>query len=165
MAVLSQALRARGQLDEDQITGRRDGENASAGSLFAMRRPEEIRLTRPIMTAAGIALTLAIEGALAQGLPTVEPNGELIYKTYCIGCHTTEVHWREKRLATDWGSLKFQVRRWLSNNGIGLSEDEISALTGYLNRMYYNFPVAIAGYQRSTRLTDTTGTGGPGRRG
>ena len=103
------------------------------------------KLTR-IMT--GVALMLGIQAALAQGPVTVEPNGELIYRTYCIGCHTTEVHWREKRLATDWKSLKFQVRRWLNNNGIGLSEDEVTALAGYLNRMYYNFPESIAGYQR-----------------
>jgi mono/diheme cytochrome c family protein len=96
---------------------------------------------------AGIALMTGIGAAYAQRSATVEPNGELIYKTYCIGCHTTEVHWREKRLATDWTSLKFQVRRWLDNNGIGLSEDEVTALAGYLNRLYYNFPVSIAGTQ------------------
>jgi hypothetical protein len=91
-----------------------------------------------------MAMLVGIQAALAQDPATGEPNGELIYKTYCIGCHTTEVHWREKRLATDWASLKFQVRRWLDNNGIGLSEGEVNALTGYLNRRYYRFSAPIA---------------------
>jgi hypothetical protein len=105
---------------------------------------------------------LGIGGALAQAPPSVEPNGELIYRTYCIGCHTTEVHWREKRLATDWASLKFQVRRWLMNNGIGLGEDEVTALAGYLNRLYYNFPAPIASYQRRTRPVSTWTNAEPG---
>ena len=102
---------------------------------------------RPTSILAAIALVLGTQAALAQQ-PANAPNGELIYKTYCIGCHTTEVHWREKRLATDWASLKFQVRRWLDNTGIGLSEGEINALTGYLSRRYYRFPTPIAGYHR-----------------
>ena len=101
---------------------------------------------RPGSNVLGIALVLVSQMALAQK-PVVPPSGELIYKTYCIGCHTTEVHWREKRLATDWTSLKFQVRRWVNNNGIGLSDGELTALTMYLNRRYYKFPAPIAGYK------------------
>jgi hypothetical protein len=104
---------------------------------------------RPTSILAGIALLFTVEVALAQKpATTAQPNGELIYKTYCIGCHTTEVHWREKRLATDWASLKFQVRRFLDNNGIALSEGEVTALTGFLNRRYYKFANPIAGYER-----------------
>ena len=107
---------------------------------------------RPTSILAGIALLLGTQAALAQKSPASQPNGELIYKTYCIGCHTTEVHWREKRLATDWASLKFQVRRWLDNTGVGLSEGEINALTGYLSRRYYRFTTPIAGYQRQPEM-------------
>jgi hypothetical protein len=106
---------------------------------------------RPTSIVAGIALALCSQMALAQKPATAERSGELIYKTHCISCHTTEVHWREKRLATDWASLKFQVRRWLDNTGVGLSEGEVNALTGYLSRRYYRFPSPIAGYQRLTR--------------
>ena len=102
---------------------------------------------RPISFLAGIALALCSHMAVAQKQATAERSGELIYKTYCIGCHTTEVHWREKRLATDWASLKFQVRRWVDNTGVGLSEGEVLAVTRYLSRRYYRFTTPVAGYQ------------------
>lgn len=74
-----------------------------------------------------------------QGLKTGEPTGELLYSTYCIGCHTTQVHWRDQRLATDWTSLKFQVRRWQQNIEPGLDESDVAAMAKYLNGLYYHF--------------------------
>jgi mono/diheme cytochrome c family protein len=90
----------------------------------------------------GATLAFATAPAAGQGSRTGEQGGELIYSTYCIGCHTTQVHWREKRLATDWASLKFQVRRWQGNVGLGLGEDDIAAVANYLNGLYYHFPAA-----------------------
>ena len=58
---------------------------------------------RPRSILAGVALVSVSQMALAQKPAAVPPSGELIYKTYCIGCHTTEVHWREKRLANRLG--------------------------------------------------------------
>jgi len=49
------------------------------------------------------------------------------------------VHWREKRLATDWVSLKAQVRRWQANAGLGLDESDVVAIGRYLNDLYYHF--------------------------
>ncbi|MEO8133375.1 MAG: cytochrome C [Betaproteobacteria bacterium] len=90
---------------------------------------------------AGTMLLLVAALAAGQARKTDESSGELIYTTYCIGCHTTQVHWREKRLATDWMSLKFQVRRWLMEAGTGMGEDDVTAVAGYLNGLYYKFPV------------------------
>jgi cytochrome c551/c552 len=74
--------------------------------------------------------------------PAAEPRGELLYSTHCIGCHTTKIHWRDKKLATDWVTLKEQVRRWSSNTGLAWSEDDILMVTHYLNTLYYHFAVA-----------------------
>jgi len=79
-----------------------------------------------------------------QGSTADEPRGELLYSTYCVGCHTTQVHWREKKLATDWTSLQAQVRRWQANSGLGLGEDDIAAIARHLNRLYYHFPMPDA---------------------
>ena len=38
-------------------------------------------------------------------------RGELLYTKACVACHTTQVHWRDKKLATDWKSLQAQVGR------------------------------------------------------
>jgi len=32
-------------------------------------------------------------------------RGELLYSTHCIACHTAQVHWRDKKQATDWELL------------------------------------------------------------
>jgi hypothetical protein len=42
-------------------------------------------------------------------------------------------------VATDWTSLKAQVRRWQSNAGLGLSEDDVAAIAQHLNDLYYHF--------------------------
>jgi hypothetical protein len=67
-------------------------------------------------------------------------RGGLLYTTHCVGCHTTQVHWRDRTLATDWSSLRTQVFRWQANTGLDWSDDEIVAVTRYLNDLYYRFP-------------------------
>jgi len=89
----------------------------------------------------GVVSVLVVATASGQVTRTEEPRGELIYATYCVGCHTTQVHWRSKTLATDWMSLKYQIRRWQENIGLGLGEDDISSIARYLNNLYYHFPV------------------------
>ena len=69
-----------------------------------------------------------------------EERGELLYSTHCNACHTSEVHWRKQKLATDWSSLKAQVRRWQVNIGLDWNEQEITDVARYLNAAYYDFP-------------------------
>jgi mono/diheme cytochrome c family protein len=97
---------------------------------------------RTLIALSGTAWMLGAALVAGQDSITDEPRGELLYTTYCVGCHTTQVHWREKRLATDWTTLKAQVRRWQANSGLGLGEDDITALARHLNGLYYHFPVA-----------------------
>jgi mono/diheme cytochrome c family protein len=67
-------------------------------------------------------------------------RGEMLYSTHCIACHTSHVHWRDKRLANDWTSLEKQVRRWQQNTGLSWSDEDVAAVTRYLNTLYYHFP-------------------------
>ena len=92
----------------------------------------------------GAALILFTAAAAGQDSGAGRPRGKLLYSTYCIGCHTTQVHWREKRLATDWASLKSQVRRWRENVGLPPDESDVVALAAYLNNFYYRFQVSGA---------------------
>lgn len=90
-----------------------------------------------------LVLALCIFGgtyclAHAQQKPS-QSRGELLYSIHCSACHTSEIHWREQRLATDWDSLKVQVNRWQAISGLRWSEEEISDVVFYLNAVYYDF--------------------------
>lgn len=69
-------------------------------------------------------------------------RGELLYTTHCIACHTTQMHWRDKKLAHDWDSLKFQVGRWQGNAGLQWTDTDIVEVTRYLNDTIYRYPPA-----------------------
>jgi mono/diheme cytochrome c family protein len=87
-----------------------------------------------------VASSLACAPVAAQPVSKPgEPRGELLYSTYCIACHTTEIHWRDKKLVTDWASLKAQVRRWQATTGVVWSESDIGEVTRYLNELYYRY--------------------------
>ncbi len=76
--------------------------------------------------------------AQAQRAPD-ESRGELLYSTHCNACHTSVIHWRERKLATDWKSLKAQVKRWQAYAKLGWREEDIVDVVLYLNTRYYNF--------------------------
>lgn len=79
--------------------------------------------------------------ALAQALPTPLPTrGQLLYGTHCVECHNSQVHWRNKKLATDWTSLKAQVTHWQAVALLNWSEADILEVTRHLNGTIYRFP-------------------------
>lgn len=88
---------------------------------------------RLLVGAAAAALLQVTGAACAQS------RGELLYSTHCVACHTTEVHWRDRRLATDWPSLQAQVRRWQAVAALDWNEDDIEAVARHLNERYYGF--------------------------
>ena len=92
-----------------------------------------------VEAAIAAALILVTATAAGQDPKAGDARGELLYSTYCIGCHTTQLHWREKRLATDWSSLESQVRRWHETVGLAPDEEGVAAITRYLNARYYHF--------------------------
>ena len=67
-------------------------------------------------------------------------RGELLYQTHCITCHSAEVHWRDKRVAVDWASLKSEVNRWQEHASLGWDDADIVEVTRYVNASYYHFP-------------------------
>jgi mono/diheme cytochrome c family protein len=81
-----------------------------------------------------------LAGALVVTSPTrAESRGELLYSTHCISCHTSQMHWRDKKRATNWNSLKTEVRRWQGNAMLEWSDKDILEVTHYLNNSFYRF--------------------------
>lgn len=90
-----------------------------------------------------LALMLASAAAQAQSSPAGAgpvTRGQALYNTHCIACHTTQVHWRDARLATDWDSLKREVRRWQATNALAWSEADVVHVARHLNEAYYRYP-------------------------
>lgn len=80
-------------------------------------------------------LVFACAGAAAE--PT---RGQLLYDTHCIACHSTQVHWRDKREATDWAGLLAQVRLWQAREALSWTDVDIDAVATYLNDTIYRLP-------------------------
>lgn len=86
--------------------------------------------------------TLLLLPAAAQDLGGRESRGRMLYEHHCIACHNTQMHWRDRKLATDWPSLKALVRRWQAAAQLNWSEDDIDDVTRFLNDAIYRLPVA-----------------------
>ncbi len=85
-------------------------------------------------------LIAVIACSLVAATPAAaQSRGELLYTTHCIACHTTQMHWRDKRSATNWVELNFQVRRWQSATSLEWSEGDILEVSRYLNDRIYHF--------------------------
>jgi len=76
----------------------------------------------------------------AQGQGAIESRGQMLYGNHCVACHTTQMHWRDQKLATDWPSLKLQVRRWQGAAQLNWSEDDIDDVARFLNDSMYRLP-------------------------
>lgn len=99
------------------------------------------------MTMRRRAALLALLGcghtAQAQQVPEhAATRGELLYSVHCIACHSTQMHWRERKLAVDWPSLQRQVQRWQAYAELGWGKEDVAEVARYLNRLYYHYPNA-----------------------
>ena len=79
--------------------------------------------------------------ANANAQPVSNPGlGELLYSTHCIACHNEQVHWRDKKVVKNWNSLRAEVSRWQKTSSLRWNDEDIGAVTQYLNTRYYHYP-------------------------
>jgi mono/diheme cytochrome c family protein len=90
---------------------------------------------------------LVLAGPGAAQAP-VEPDGQapaslgaLLYSTHCVACHTNQMHWRNNRQATDWASLKSQVRSWQGRANLQWTDADINEVARHLNETIYHYPL------------------------
>ena len=85
-----------------------------------------------------VVALLATGGLLCTAV-MAQNRGQLLYETHCIACHSAQMHWRDKRLAQDWGSLRGEVQRWQANAALNWTEEDVTDVSRYLNQHYYRF--------------------------
>jgi mono/diheme cytochrome c family protein len=87
-------------------------------------------------------LALLVAGTASCAALAQQPapsRGELLYENHCGACHTTQMHWRQQRAATDWASLRVLVRRWQGTAQLNWSDDEIDDVARFLNTRFYRY--------------------------
>jgi len=67
-------------------------------------------------------------------------SGRLLYDTACVECHTTQAHWREKRLVRTRPDLVHQVMRWQAIVGQNWRREDVEDVAAYLNQQFYKLP-------------------------
>jgi mono/diheme cytochrome c family protein len=90
-----------------------------------------------------VALLLlpACQSRQEAALEPADPGrGGLLYETACVQCHTTQAHWRDKRIVNSWDSLLEQVDRWRKVGGHRWSEADIRDVASHLNERFYKLP-------------------------
>jgi len=87
-----------------------------------------------------LPLLLAACAAGAHAQATDAPSrGQLLYTTHCVECHSTQVHWRDRRQARDWETLRAWVRHWEGDARLQWNEEDVDAVARYLNDSVYHF--------------------------
>jgi hypothetical protein len=73
-----------------------------------------------------IVFILSVNPAFAEIGAKIDTNrGAMLYDNNCIQCHTQQIHWREKKIATDCESLIAQVDRWQRVSGLEWSKNPL----------------------------------------
>ena len=116
--------------------------------------------------AAGLVLAVALLGAAptlgaapaaaappAAARAQAPTRGALLYDTHCGGCHTTQMHWRDRRVVRDWASLVDQVAQWAARERLGWGEEDILYVAQHLNETIYRMPIP----ERRARLAPAPG--------
>ena len=127
------------------------------------RRPSiEIMTGRPPTPLRLLAVTLlAATAGLAMAQPALQPaptRGQLLYATHCIECHNSQVHWRERKEAQDWNTLRTAVVRWQAAASLGWSDADIDEVTRHLNDTIYLFAQPQPRAASATRPSPTLGS-------
>jgi len=103
--------------------------------------PPRPTLTAAVLAMLGSSFAMAVGAAREGAASAVQPasRGELLYQAHCVECHTAQVHWRERKQARDWATLKAEVIRWQRDARLGWSDADVDAVTQHLNQSIYHF--------------------------
>ena len=66
-------------------------------------------------------------------------DGKALVDRYCVGCHADEVYTRPDRKIRSPETLRLQVLRCNAMTKSGLTDEDVAAITDYLNKSFYRF--------------------------
>lgn len=95
------------------------------------------KLYLSVLTSA--ALFMFTSFAQAEKDEELYEHGKTEHNANCVKCHTDSVYTREDRLITSREALNKQVNRCKENLGVAWFDEDVEAVTHYLNEKYYKF--------------------------
>ena len=90
------------------------------------------RIHRSLMTVLLLELSVSAPGFAADF-----DRGRELYENHCQSCHEDWAHNRGNRKVATLDDLRGRVASWSVHSGLDWRTEEISAVTGYLNRRFY----------------------------
>ena len=73
------------------------------------------------------------------GVAESDVDADALHDEHCMSCHGTEVYTREDRMIQSLPALETQVRRCENVRGLRWFDDEVTAVTNFLNEHFYKF--------------------------
>lgn len=81
----------------------------------------------------------ASEGKDDKNKPTKSDPGKELHEGNCVRCHDTQLYLRDTSKMKSLDNLQSQVQTCVTNLGLTWFEEEVSAVTNYLDTQYYQF--------------------------
>ncbi|MGC8733388.1 MAG: c-type cytochrome [Halothiobacillaceae bacterium] len=94
-----------------------------------------MRHTLALSAAALAAIILTAPAAQAADLAL----GKKLYSENCVKCHGAEKYARPDRKVHSMSNLKTYVQGCATNLSLSWFEDEVDAVTAYMNKEFYKF--------------------------
>ena len=66
-------------------------------------------------------------------------HGKSLQQENCMGCHDDAMYARDNRRVSTLGGLQKQVKRCELSLGLQWFDDDVAAVTEYLNSSYYHY--------------------------
>jgi len=92
-----------------------------------------------LLAALVAAPVLALAEPPVPEAATEAQDAHALYETNCLACHGSEVYTREDRKVDSLAGLEAQVRRCDAALGLRWFDEDIGAVTNFLNDRFYGF--------------------------
>ena len=83
--------------------------------------------------------SLVFTAAMLASAAAWAADGKALVDRYCLGCHADEVYTRPDRKIRSPETLRLQVLRCNAMTKSGLTDEDVAAITDYLNKSFYRF--------------------------
>lgn len=83
--------------------------------------------------------SLAFTIVALAATPAWAADGKALVDRYCVGCHADEVYTRPDHRIRSLDTLRLQVLRCNAMTKSGLTDEDVAAITDYLNKSFYKF--------------------------